>query len=349
LQALLADNANNAVLVLNVPTALASPAATAKAVAAVVGERRATIFQPKPVLASRIGADATVASTFAAADVPHYATEADAVRGFMHLVRYVQARDALMETPPSLLEDFAPDVAAARRPIEETLLDGRRWLDPLAAAQVLTAYGIATVPTALAGDPDHAGALAQPFLATGDAIVVKIQSPDIVHMSDIGGVRLGLTTRPAVEAAAADIIARARAARPDARIAGVIVQPMIIRPKAWELIVGIADDPTFGPVIAFGQGGTAVEVIGDKALALPPLDLKMAGEKDGGVSLSERNIHRRSGSSRISDQFRQTVLRRSHALGSARFSGDPGQPDRAAAQWEPAHRHRAGLRRSRAD
>jgi acetyltransferase len=144
------------------------------------------------VLASWIGADATVASTFAAADVPHYATEADAVRGFMHLVRYVQARDALMETPPSLPEDFAPDVAAARRPIEEALRDGRRWLDPLAAAQVLTAYGIATVPTALAGDPDHAGALAQPFLATGDSIVVKIQSPDIVVKSDIGGVRLGL-------------------------------------------------------------------------------------------------------------------------------------------------------------
>ena len=278
LQVPLADNANDAVLVLDVPTALASPAATAKAIADVVGERRATIVQPKPVLASWIGADATVASTFAAADIPHYATEADAVRGFMHLVRYVQARDALMETPPSLPEDFAPDVAAVRRPIEKALRDGRRWLDPLAAAQVLTAYGIATVPTALAGDPDHAGALAQPFLATGDSIVVKIQSPDIVHKSDIGGVRLGLTTRPAVEAAAADIIARARAARPDARIAGVIVQPMIIRPKAWELIIGIADDPTFGPVIAFGQGGTAVEVIGDKALALPPLDLKMASD-----------------------------------------------------------------------
>ena len=73
-----------------------------------------------------------------------------------------------------------------------------------------------------------------------------------------------------------EILDRARAAKPDARILGVTVFPMILRPKARELIVGVADDPTFGPVIAFGQGGTAVEVISDKALALPPLDLALA-------------------------------------------------------------------------
>ena len=78
--------------------------------------------------------------------------------------------------------------------------------------------------------------------------------------------------------AVADILARARAVRPDAHIAGVTIHPMVVRPKARELIAGIADDPTFGPVIVFGRGGTAVEVIGDKALALPPLDLKLAGE-----------------------------------------------------------------------
>ena len=88
--------------------------------------------------------------------------------------------------------------------------------------------------------------------------------------------RLGLTSEVAVRDAAADIIARARQAKPDAEITGVIVQPMIVRPKAHELLVGLADDPTFGPVLAFGQGGTAVEAIDDKALALPPLDLVMA-------------------------------------------------------------------------
>jgi acetyltransferase len=79
-----------------------------------------------------------------------------------------------------------------------------------------------------------------------------------------------------VREAVADILARAKAARPDAHITGVTLHPMVLRPKARELIAGIADDPTFGPVIVFGRGGTAVEVIGDKALALPPLDLALA-------------------------------------------------------------------------
>src|SRR5581483_7037790 len=76
--------------------------------------------------------------------------------------------------------------------------------------------------------------------------------------------------------AAGDILETAQTAKPNARITGVAVFPMIVRPKARELIVGVADDPTFGPVIVFGQGGTAVEVISDKALALPPLDLALA-------------------------------------------------------------------------
>ena len=80
-----------------------------------------------------------------------------------------------------------------------------------------------------------------------------------------GGVRLNLTSERAVREAVADILARARAVRPDARITGVTIHPMVLRPKARELIAGIADDPTFGPVIVFGRGGTAVEVIGDKA------------------------------------------------------------------------------------
>ena len=105
---------------------------------------------------------------------------------------------------------------------------------------------------------------------------MKILSPDIVHKSEVGGVRLNLTNDRAVREATTDILERARAARPDAQIIGVTIHPMILRPKARELIAGIADDPTFGPIVVFGCGGTAVEVVNDKALALPPLDLKLA-------------------------------------------------------------------------
>jgi acetyltransferase len=276
LEALLADPENDAVLVMNVQTALASAADMAKAVADVTAAQRARHTRPKPVFAAWIGTGAAVGETFNKAAIPRYATEAYAVRGFMHLVHHEQAIRDLMQTPPSLPEHFVPDVAAARRVVEAVIADGRTWLDPLEAVALFGAYQIPIVPTVLAPTPADAEIAAGPFLARGDTVVVKIQSRDIVHKSDIGGVKLNLTTGAAVREAAADIIARAKAALPRARIAGVTIQPMILRPKARELIAGIADDATFGPVIVFGRGGTAVEIINDKALALPPLDLVLA-------------------------------------------------------------------------
>jgi acetyltransferase len=125
-------------------------------------------------------------------------------------------------------------------------------------------------------DAEQAVTQAETFFANGQSVAVKILSRDIVHKSDVGGVALNLPDANAVRSAVAEILANARAKRPDANITGVMIQPMITRWKARELILGIADDPTFGPVIVFGRGGTAVEVINDKALALPPLDINLA-------------------------------------------------------------------------
>jgi acetyltransferase len=280
LEHLLGDEANDAVLVMNVPTALASAADAAQAVVAAAEQHRRKVVPPKPVFAVWIGAGERTSQVFDRAGIPDYATETDAVAGFMHLVHYRQSRRLLMAVPPSLPQDFVPDDGAVRPLIETTLhehdQDGYAWLDPIAVAKVLAAYGIAATQPILAPDPEAAAAAARPHLAQGGEVVLKIQSPGIVHKSEVGGVRLNLTTEVAVRDAAADILRRARAARPDARIAGVTVFPMVVRPKARELIIGLADDPTFGPVIVFGQGGTAVEAIDDKALALPPLDLALA-------------------------------------------------------------------------
>ena len=276
LDLLLADEANDAVLVMNVPTALASPLDAAKQVIAVTQKHRGEHTPPKPVFAVWVGGAAEAEATFDAADIPSYATEADAVGGFMHLVRYREARDLLMATPPNLPQEFAPDTAAVRPVIDGVLRERRNWLDPIEMTRMFSAYGIAITPAVLAHDADEAVAAAKPFLDEGTPVVLKIQSPDIVHKSEVGGVRLNLGNERVVREAAADILRRAREAKPEARINGVTVFPMIVRPKARELIVGLADDPTFGPVIVFGQGGTAVEVIDDKALALPPLDLSLA-------------------------------------------------------------------------
>ena len=276
LDLLLADDANDAVLVMNVPTALAAPADAAKSVIAVTERHRKQRAPAKPVFAMWVGENEPVADAFDAANIPNYGTEFAAICGFMHLVRYRESREQLMAVPPSLPHDFAPNVVTVRPVIDEVLREKRTWLDPVELSRLFSAYDIPVTPAALARDVDQAVVAARPHLAKGTPVVLKIQSPDIVHKSEVGGVRLDLGNETAVRAAAADILNRARAAKPDARIDGITVFPMIVRPKARELIVGVADDPTFGPVIAFGQGGMAVEVISDKALALPPLDLELA-------------------------------------------------------------------------
>jgi acetyltransferase len=186
-----------------------------------------------------------------------------------------------METPPSVPEAFAPDTAAARAVVREALAAGQMWLDPIAANRLLDAYGIPTNPALLARDAAEATQAAERLLRAGGAVVAKILSPDIVHKSEVGGVRLNLTSVEAVKEAVEDILTRAKQLKPDARIVGVTLHPMVLRPKARELIAGVADDPTFGPVIVFGRGGTAVEVVNDKALALPPLDMRLAHDLIG--------------------------------------------------------------------
>ena len=287
LDVLLADPASDALLVMNVETAVASAPAIAEAVAARVAKDRAEKrSSSKPVLAAWVGTDQTVAPIFDGAAIPHFPTEDDAVRAFMHLVKHREATEALMATPPNVSSLFEPNVKAARQVVDRTLGEGRTWLDPVEIAALFEAYSIPMVPTLAADDPDEAAARAEPFLADGLAVAVKILSRDITHKSDVGGVVLGLATKVAVRNAAIDVITRAKRVRPEARIDGVMIQPMIVRPGARELILGLADDPTFGPVVVFGRGGTAVEIIRDKALALPPLDMNLARSLVGRTRVS---------------------------------------------------------------
>lgn len=277
LQVLLDDPGNDAVLVLNVQTAIASAAEIATAVTELVGKYREKHRSwAKPVLAAWVGADQEIIATLSGAGIPNYPTEGDAVRGFMHLVRHREVVDELSQVPPAMPDTFVPDVAAAKQIVTTAIADGRKWLEPVEIKRLLGCYDIAMVPTYVAAHVEQAVAYADEIFAQGTTVVLKIMSRDIVHKSDVGGVVLNLTTPAAVRAAAADILARAKKLRPEARIDGVIVQAMVVKAKACELILGLADDPTFGTVVVFGRGGTAVEIINDKALALPPLDLQLA-------------------------------------------------------------------------
>jgi acetyltransferase len=277
LEALLADPDNDAVLVMNVQTAIARADEIAAAVTGVVqkycAERR---IRPKPVLAVWVGADQSIGDLLSGAGIPNYQTGGDAVLGFMHLVRHHEVVEILAQVPPAMPADFVPDTDTARQVVAAALADGRSWLDPIEVKRLLDAYDIAFVPTFAAADAEQAVAHATELFARGSTVVLKIMSRDIVHKSDVGGVVLNLTSPDAVRKAANDILARAKSLRPDARISGVMVQAMVVRAKTRELILGLADDPTFGTVVVFGRGGTAVEIINDKSLSLPPLDLHLA-------------------------------------------------------------------------
>jgi acetyltransferase len=263
----------DAAMVIHCPTAVSKPAEVAHALIAAVRAQRKGGWRNKPVFAVWLSGDEDSSDAFEEAGIPHFTS--GGMQGFMHLVNWRKGRDALMATPAGI-PSFEPDLATAREAVAACLARGERWLDAVEITRLLRAYGVPCAQAERAATPEEAAERAAPMLAAHGACVVKIFSRDIPHKSDVSGVALDLASPQAVREAAQAVIARARAMRPDAKIEGVTVHPMVRRPNARELIAGLGEDPTFGPVVLFGRGGTAVEVINDKALALPPLDMSLA-------------------------------------------------------------------------
>jgi len=271
LQAVLADPNADAVLLIHAPTAIVAPEAIARDCRQLLSEA------PRPVLVCWMGADAIrqADAMLSRAGLPTFATPEEAVTGFLQLVAWHENQQQLLEAPPSIPEEFEPDPAAARAVITAALAEGRNLLTEPESKRVLAAYGIPVVATEVAQTLEE---LAEVGNRVGYPLAIKIHSPDITHKTDVGGVVLDIGSEELLMVAAEAVLARARSRRPDARIEGLTVQRMIEREGAQELIAGIATDATFGPVILFGHGGTAVEIIADRALALPPLNMALARE-----------------------------------------------------------------------
>lgn len=271
LSALLADDSAGAVLFLHAPTAIVRSEDIARACLPLVRANTAR------VMSAWLGVDAVAQARrlFQDAGVADYATPEEAVRAFAMLQTYRHNQATLMEMPVAG-PTVTPDVAAVRATLDAAIAHGHEWLSEEAARALLTAYGIDTVPTATVVATPQAAVEAAHSL--GYPVTLKILSPDITHKSDVGGVRLGLDSDSALAEAVTAMLDVVRAALPQARIDGFTLQPMVQRRHAKELIVGASVDNIFGPMVLFGQGGTAVEVIDDTAMALPPLNRALARE-----------------------------------------------------------------------
>lgn len=267
--AVIADPGVDALLVMNCPTGTARSKDFAAEVAESVSRARRSGLR-KPVLACWLGDGNTLEARgiMAEAGIPLFASPEDAVTGFGHLRAAGKARAALLDRPGDS-RAVARDTARATRILDSVRRDKRIDLTEVEAKELLAAYG---VPVAAARFVARAKDVAAACRSLKPPFAIKIISPDIIHKSDIGGVALGLLSAQAAENAAremADVIARYH---PSAHLTGFAIQEMIERPNAYELLAGISTDATFGPLLMVGAGGTAVEILADKALALPPID-----------------------------------------------------------------------------
>ena len=280
LKVLLHETASDAVLVLNCPTALADGAAAAQVIinTAAAGPKR-------PILSCWLGDPAARPSRalFAAAMIPTYETPEEAVDAFSHLAGRHRNLELLAEVPAGALAE--PDRAAASALLDRVRAEERSDLTEPEAKALLAAYAIPVLESRTVKSPVEAAALAGEWQGP---FALKILSPDITHKSDVGGVALNLGSGEAVELAAREMLERIAAKAPAARIEGFVLQQMANRPHGRELIVGLSADPTFGPVLLFGQGGVEVEVVSDRVMGLPPLNRPLALDMIGRTRVARR-------------------------------------------------------------
>ena len=175
--------------------------------------------------------------------------------------------------------------------IEHAMSEQRDTLSNTEAKAVLRAFRIPVSPSVNATSAADALVAAE---GLGLPVAMKINSPDIPHKTDVGGVRLHIREPHSVRAAFREITEDVAAQLPDARISGVSIEPMVDRPHAREIMVGIARDPIFGPVISFGAGGTAVDIFADSQIALPPLNEYLCRELIDGTRASRLLQHFRN-------------------------------------------------------
>ena len=268
-EVVLGDEGVDALLVILCPQAITDPTSTAHAVAKVAGAGS------KPVITAWVGGRLMRPGrdVLANAGVPCYDTPERGVDAFMHLIAYARNIEILYETPRDVPLGHMPD-----RDLIRAILRDPEHADAIAlpehrSKEILEAYHIPVARPEVCASANAAAGVAARI---GYPVVMKIHSPQITHKTDVRGIALDLKNETSVRMAFDEIVGRAHEARPDAHIDGVTVQPMVRMRDSVEMIIGAKRDTTFGAAVLVGMGGVTAEVMGDHAVALPPLNERLA-------------------------------------------------------------------------
>ncbi len=271
LAATLADDNVDGVLVILTPQGMSCPTEAAQAVIELAED------SDKPLVTCWMGEDKVkeARALFRTAGIPTFTTPEPAVEMFANISAFYRNQKLLMQTPTSLAYENPPHIESARLVIETALIEGRNVLNEMESKALLAAFRIPIASTVIARSPTEAMVLAEEI---GMPVVMKVDSAQIIHKSDSGGVRLNLSNLTAVRAAYQEILEEVKKNRPDAQINGVAIEPMVIKPNGRELMVGVMRDKIFGPIITFGEGGSRMDGERDRAVALPPLNPYLAAD-----------------------------------------------------------------------
>ncbi len=286
IKASLEDPNFDAILAMFTPQTMTDSLAVAQSLIEASKETR------KPILACWMG-QASVEEArklLMAHNIPSFLSPERAVEAFSYLAKHERNRKLNLEMPGPLSDLESPDIDEARLMINQAIKEGRSILSNLEAKAVLSAFHIPTNPTQEAATPEQALSAANTI---GYPVTLKINSPDIIHKSDVGGVRNNIMSAHDIETIWHEIIDNIKTNQPDAKILGLTVEKMVNKEHARELVVGASKDPVFGPSILFGAGGTMVEVLSDNAVSLPPLNTVLA-----------KRLINRTRVSRLLDAFR---------------------------------------------
>lgn len=261
------DDGVDAVLVILTPQEMTSPTEVAQEIVAIKDTKGKMMF------ASWMGGDDVAEGRviLEKGNIPIYRTPEEAINIFMYVDSYAKRLEFLKETPASIPHAFKPKTEKNRQLIDKIAESGRITLTEAESKELLANYGIPVAKSGIAKSAEEAGRLAEKI---GFPVVMKILSPDILHKTDIGGVKLNIISKNEAMKAYKEIIVGAKKGAPKAKIDGVFIE--VMTKKRYELLIGCKKDEVFGPAIVFGMGGVAVEVFRDTKVGLPPLNMSLA-------------------------------------------------------------------------